>query len=92
MARIKKAPAEFDDLAMVRNPGRWPCWPWLPVKRRNHSLEDKNLGLLVDDGKAPTVYHVYLFALPKTPEAFKAAPQTRYATHEAMLADGWVVD
>lgn len=91
--KTKKYPVRtFDDLTMIRNPLRWPCWPWLPLKRRNNSLEDKNLGILCADGKSLTVYHVYLFDLPKTKEEFESVPKSEYATHEAMLQDGWIVD
>ncbi len=90
--KVKSKVPEFDHLAMIRDSYRWGRWPYLPMKRDNNSLEDKNLGVLVDDGKSLTIYHVYLFGLPATREEFLASPQTTYESHEAMLADGWMVD
>jgi hypothetical protein len=82
-----------EDLQMLKQPARWPCWPVLPVKRRNHNFEDKNFGVVVDDGKSlVTVYHVNLFMLPRSKKEWEAAPKTEYKSHEEMLADGWVVD
>jgi len=90
-----------DDAEMIRSYNRWPAWPMLPVKRRNNSLEDKNLGVLLSDqahadavkGKGKIiVYHVYLFLPPEGKAGWEAAPKTEYDTVEAMLADGWVVD
>ena len=85
---------KFNDRAFILNFTEWPCWPWLPLKRKNNSLEEKNLGVLCADGFKDgfTIYHVYLFGLPRSPEEFKASPQTHYTTVDALLADGWAVD
>lgn len=88
-----------DDAAFIRNPDDWPVWPYLPVKKSGRvelGIDNKTIGILcctdelVNKGQ-PTVYHVYLFDLPKK-GALKDAPKTDYPTVEAMLADGWVVD
>ncbi len=82
------------DRQFILNPSEWPLWPFLPLKRRDHNLDMKNLGLLVaaqrDEGF--TVHHVCLHDLPMSREAFHAAPKTHYPTADALLADGWVVD
>lgn len=91
------------DATMIRKPMEWPCWPFLPVKRRNNNLADKNLGVILamqehDDaikrkpGSKFTVFHVYMFDAPKGKEAWDAAPKTEYDTVEALLQDGWEVD
>ncbi len=69
----------------------WPQWPYLPVKRYDSSMENNNLGILVDllDGKHWTVYHVNLYDIPQD---LRTARRTEYATVDALLADGWVVD
>lgn len=84
----------FDNKKMMMDPDSWPCWPYLPVKRKNYSLKDKNLGLLTADGgkEEKTIYHVYLFALPKTLQEFLNSPTTVYPNIDELLADGWVVD
>ena len=90
-----------DDAAMIRDTDRWPAWPCLPLKRRNNSLEDKNLGVLLAteehrravNGRGKLrVYHGYIFSLPKTQEQWDATPRTEYDTIEELLADGWMVD
>lgn len=85
-----------DDASMIDDPDQWPCWPFLPIKRKNNSLEDKNLGVLLAtqehaDGKR-IVYHGCLFGWPKTSEAVKALPTTEYESTQQLLADGWIVD
>ena len=78
------------DKEFIDDPDRWPNWPMLPVKRRDNSLANKNLGLLIDQGKKTrTVFHVYMFDLP---DSFEDAPKTEYANTDAMVADGWRVD
>lgn len=86
------------DGEFIRKPGEWPVWPYLPVKRKNNSLKDKNLGILyateelVKKGK-PTVYHLYLFDLPRDKKlSDPSIPKTEYESVEAMLDDGWMVD
>lgn len=77
---------------LILNPDEWPVWPFLPVKRKDSSLENKNLGFLVDehkkDGKL-TVYHGMLF---NTPMKLKELPKSTYDDVDALLADGWVID
>lgn len=90
---MKTKTRTLDDAQMIRDPDRWPAWPFLPLKRRDNSLESKNLAVLCADGKDTyTLYHVYLFDLPKSPEGWKNSPQTTYASIEALLQDGWIVD
>ena len=87
--------AARDHVAMVRSPDRWPAWPYLPVKRGH--LPDADLGIVLASettvlGDHPTVYLINLFALPRTPDEWAAAPKMTYPSAEAMVADGWVVD
>lgn len=82
---------------MIRDQDKWPCWPYLPVKKAGKAhlgVEGKCLGLLlateelVNQGK-PTVYYVSLYDVPKD---LASAPKKEYPTVEALLDDGWVVD
>lgn len=100
----RKADETKEDQAFINDPGGWPIWPWLPLKRGNNELADKNLGVLwVGDlpetharKRGPddrwVVWHVQLFDLPPNVEAFRASPHTIYPTLDALLADGWRVD
>lgn len=88
-----------DDKGFILDPNRWPCWPWLPLKRGDHSLENKNLGLLFHGSletkeftKGFTIYHTNLFGLPRSKEEWAKVPTTHYDTVDLLLADGWVVD
>lgn len=75
------------DKEIITDPDSWPCWPVLPLKRKNNSLEDKNLGILLA-GKL-TVYHVYMFDIPQD---LSKEPKTKYNHVDELLADGWRVD
>ncbi len=80
-----------DDRQMIRETMRWGMWPFLPMKRKDNSLENKNLGCLYDDGEKGSIkiYHMYLFDPPKT---LKGVAFTEYKDVMAMQADGWRVD
>lgn len=76
------------DLEKIKDQDSWPIWPILPLKRKDNSLQNKNLGFL--HVQTPLViYHAYIFDLPATLEG---VPQTKYESIEALLADGWRVD
>lgn len=101
MSKKVSMSANCNDTAMIRDSDLWPMWPCLPLKRRNNSLEDKNLGFLLAteehrmavEGRGKLcVYHGYIFSLPKTQEQWDAIPRTEYATVEELLADDWIVD
>lgn len=90
----KKLPV-FDHKAMISDPDRWPCWPFLPVKKRGNppSISGKTLGLLCYteefvERKKVVVYHVYLFDVID----LTACPTTEYASIDDLVAAGWEVD
>jgi hypothetical protein len=82
------------NLILQRGGKYWPSWPFLPIKRKDNRLENKNLGFLYhdavhSDGKV-RVYHAYMFDMPGV--KLSDIPTTEYDSVDAMLADGWVVD
>lgn len=79
----------FNDREFILDPLKWPCWPLLPVKRRNNKLEDYNLGTMVADGSF-TVYHEYLDNMKLN--NYKNGTRSEYKTVDELLADGWRVD
>lgn len=84
------------DRNFIANPDNWPCWPFLPVKRRDNSLENGNLGVLLSTAEHKAgkmiVYLAYMFDWPQTPEGVKSIKRIEYASVDDLLADGWMVD
>ena len=82
-----------DDLKMMRSPGRWPAWPFLPVKRTVDG--EQECAVMVEESMSgtatPIVYLVNLFAL-KEAGSLSKVENRRYESLEAVVADGWVVD
>ena len=72
------------NLDMMKNPDRWPCWPYLPLIKKAGDL-----GVLLDSDKGKIVVLANLFMLPKS---FDQAPHLKYDSCEAIIADGWIVD
>ena len=78
-------------LDTFKAPGTWPCWPFLPVKRRkqDHSMPD--CGLMIEqEGTVPP--RVYLRGLYEKDPPLDKAPQENFDNFEALLDAGWVVD
>jgi hypothetical protein len=71
-------------LEMMNNPDRWPVWPLLPL------IKGKNeMGVLLQSEGAYVVVLTNLYMLPKS---LDLAPQIKYDSTEAIIADGWIVD
>jgi hypothetical protein len=75
---------------MMLDPMRWPCWPWLPVKRYSETPgQPPDCALIYADdtvdGQPVTLFeHPYKTKRPDRLETF--------ANVDAMLDAGWVVD
>ncbi len=79
------------DKLIIRDPNKWPQWPYLPVKK--HLRYELKCGVIIEDGaKDVTIYMTNLFNLPKTSAEFKALPQVKYNSVDELLNDGWEVD
>lgn len=74
-------------LGLMKDPGEWPVWPRLPVKSRTKKDPGglMQLGVMLD-GYGATVYLGTMF------DDLSKAPTLQYATFEAAVDDGWVVD
>lgn len=86
----------MSDAIFIRQTMHWPMWPYLPIKRKNNELRDKNLGFLLDTEKSLSkdkvvIYHGYIHSKEHR-ENIKDLPKTEYTSVAAMLQDGWVVD
>lgn len=84
-----------EDIRMINNPSGWPCWPFLPVKKRG----DDNcfpwvMGVIAETdnvGWRTTVYvgaNMYMFR----EKPLSACERKTYESVEALVADGWMVD
>ncbi len=97
----RKMPISYPDepagtLMMLRDQDRWGMWPYLPLKRPGIGMPECVLvwAYTTDpEEKHPIpIYKAYLYQLPKTKEEFLATKLKEYASFEALVADGWVVD
>lgn len=85
---------EMSDKDIMSNPDTWPCWPYLPVKRKDNSLEKGNLGFLLADqdfadGKF-VIWHLYMFKVKR--EDYDTAKKLEYSSIDDILKDGWIID
>ena len=82
------------DLEGMKNPSSWPRWPVLPVKRHTEE-RGIEVGILAEQDMTipvePVVYQTNMIGLKTWKDVFDA-PQLRYDSFEALIADGWVVD
>lgn len=91
-------PSEMSDLDMMKNPGLWPQWPVLPVKRYRERGQMPDCAVLIDAGEPqPTVFQINPYDIPAGDlrENIINNPKvkhTKYDTLEALMADGWMVD
>lgn len=87
MAKKLAAPAKISDLEFMKDPNKWPMWPFLPLKNRGlrqTSPDRPSVGLLTENGFC---MGANLF----DPESVvKIEPQA--ITPEQLIALGWEVD
>jgi len=73
------------DAEMIRDPKRWPQWPWLPLKNpRRYNSAEEAFGVLNAD--EPTRVEL------RTMYDSKTRKVETYESVEAILDDGWTVD
>ena len=79
-----------DDKEMILSDDQWPCWPILPVK--NHTkicplTKEKPMTGVICSGRR-TVVFIGVLGLTH----WATAKSMTYASVEALLADGWIID
>jgi len=87
MARLK-------DLAFIKQPERWPNWPYLPVVSLNYP--EGPCGILFADGKPTVIVDANVFRLGELPwgarkEKLKSFVRKDYNSYEELLKE-WRVD
>lgn len=82
-----------ENINMMKDPGKWECWPILPMKRvvRKSELPDSGFMLATGD---PIVYLKNMYDLKggTVKDIMKNTPSKTYPNLEAVLDDGWIVD
>ena len=90
-----------NDLEMIQDPLRWPCWPVLPMKRARDGRHE--LGLVTAD-YPHVLIRVGLFEADPTKLVLHQLSNdgkvlregkditTAYTDVQALLDDGWIVD
>lgn len=92
----KKQSRPLTDAEMIGDPDRWPRWPVLPVKRRVGG--DSVMGIVFADAdlrdRHPAVYELNMYHIEGTVAECKAKAKAKheYASIDALVTDGWVVD
>lgn len=90
-----------EDAEMIRQPHRWPQWPFLPVIRRKKDGTDYGVIPAVEHDPELKggnelhhirVYHVLLTAFPRSQEELDRTPYDEYKSPLAATEDGWIVD
>ena len=86
--------SQHTDLDFMSDPGQWPCWPWLPMKKTGPKGDRECALLHADDfpDKPACLYKVNLYTIRTyfpTPDMEKTR---EYVDFQAMLDDGWMVD
>ena len=96
---------ERNDQQMMQSPGQWPNWPLLPVKRPDPRFSNggrgtsfKQFGLMVAvDSRMLHVYLARMGEINAAPgatvgDALDTVERLEYASYDAILADGWIVN
>jgi hypothetical protein len=85
-------------LHFISNPRLWPCWPYLPLVRRNPGVEEEYgvmfdaIGFCGKPGYSATVFLTILFEMPNTLSGFLALPKEVFDEKEEIVNAGWSVD
>ena len=102
MKKLKTNP-EPSEKGFMENPDLWPRWPLCPVKNHKRDFHDvKAFGVLIaskdprwpNEPIMPVIVHVNLWSCAgKNLQAIlDENAKTEYASLDALVADGWVVD
>lgn len=79
-------PTRDEEKAMMTEPGRWPQWPFLPVKKDGATTVGYLTEQTWEQPIEPVVWLGNLFA------ASEQVVPRRYGSFDELLDDGWIVD
>jgi len=82
-------------LKMMRDPGSWGLWPILPMKKLGEHGPNM-FGFMLATGKPKLYLRNFLdlqdIGIQTAKEADEKIRAKEYASFEAMIDDGWIVD
>lgn len=84
-----KQKEKTESLAMMKNPVSWPQMV-LPLKKRAENGGMPEMGILL--GNKPTIYRVNMWELAGPLSKLEDGPKDEFASYEAIVEAGWVVD
>lgn len=70
----------------IQNPGMWPQWPVLPLKKLTRDWYEFGYLIAEEGGVSPIVRLGNIFTMSEKD------PVREYDSIDAMLTDGWMVD
>lgn len=73
------------DIHFLLHPEEWPSWPMCPVKRRDASQRESQVGVVWADGQAVVIL-TNMFSFDAD------APKLTYESMQELVAAGWRVD
>lgn len=79
-----------ENIAFIKNPERWPAYPFLPVKHRTKTDGVFPLHATIVKFFKTRVYHINMYSIDGATK-FAELPRTEYESVEA-LAQEWEVD
>lgn len=87
-------------LELFRNQAKWPMWPVMPLKRHPANTDPSpesfpwELGFILAGEEGSTGTKVYLApnSLFADVTRYTELQTVQYASYEAILADGWIID
>lgn len=79
----------IESVALINDPGKWPCWPMLPLKKYTGRGGFPDCAILVDEGGRTKKVYMADMSLSNLS---KDTPVKEYPHAEAILDDGWRID
>jgi hypothetical protein len=89
------------DLQVIKDPGRWGVWPFLPLMRRSAdqygNMNVEFAVMLARNDTTTTVFHINMIEFQRTLAAAPMThihdfPHTIFDSVEQIIAEGWRID
>lgn len=85
--------ADKTDIALLKDPMRWPNWPYLCMKKMGEKDPEQFGVIMAMEGRMTTIYLINFWSMVDgTDKLTEKTPKIEYKDLDALLNDGWVVD